>query len=88
MYSEEEYISRELYIQLISAIISYKSGIFDHTDRRLDSLHAIDLYTALSNKPKMFPDKIHPNAEGAAVMAKVIANIVAGIEHPKPKASK
>jgi acyl-CoA thioesterase I len=49
---------------------------------------AIDLYTALSNKPKMFPDKIHPNAEGAAVMAKVIANIVAGIEHPKPKASK
>jgi len=32
----------------------------------------IDLYAALSNKPELFPDKIHPNAAGAALMAKTI----------------
>jgi acyl-CoA thioesterase I len=32
----------------------------------------IDLYAALSGKPEMFPDKIHPNAAGAALMAKTI----------------
>jgi len=37
----------------------------------------IDLYTPLSNKPKLFPDKIHPNAEGAGVMAKVIGSRIA-----------
>ena len=35
-------------------------------------LLTIDLYAALSDKPKLFPDKIHPNAEGAALMAKAI----------------
>lgn len=33
----------------------------------------IDLYAALSNHPEMFPDKIHPNAAGAAVIAKTVA---------------
>ncbi|MFT5129323.1 MAG: lysophospholipase L1-like esterase/predicted esterase [Rhodothermales bacterium] len=32
----------------------------------------IDLYTALSDKPKMFPDKIHPNAAGAGLIAQEI----------------
>ncbi len=32
----------------------------------------IDLYTALSGKPEMFPDKIHPNAAGAALLAKTV----------------
>ena len=36
-------------------------------------LQTIDIYTALSNKPEMVPDKIHPNAAGAAIMAKTIA---------------
>ena len=35
-------------------------------------LPVVDLYKALSNKPEMFPDKIHPNAAGAKVMAKTI----------------
>lgn len=33
----------------------------------------IDLYTALSGHPEMFPDKIHPNAAGAALIAKTVA---------------
>jgi acyl-CoA thioesterase-1 len=32
----------------------------------------IDLYTALSGKPEMFPDKIHPNVAGAALIAKTV----------------
>ena len=36
----------------------------------------IDLYTALSNNPKVFPDKIHPNAEGAGLMAKEIHRVL------------
>ncbi len=35
-------------------------------------LPVIDLYSALSEKPAMFPDLIHPNAAGASVMAKTI----------------
>lgn len=33
---------------------------------------AIDMYKALKGKGEMFPDKIHPNIEGAAVMAKTV----------------
>lgn len=40
------------------------------------NLEVIDLYAALSNKPKMFPDKIHPNAAGAKVMAETVAKAV------------
>jgi acyl-CoA thioesterase I len=39
-------------------------------------LPTIDLYTAMSGKPAMFPDNIHPNAEGAAVMAKTVAEAI------------
>lgn len=35
-------------------------------------LRVIDLYTALSGKPELFPDKVHPNADGAAVIAKAV----------------
>lgn len=30
----------------------------------------VDLYTALSGRPELFPDLIHPNAAGAALIAK------------------
>ena len=40
------------------------------------NLTVIDLYQALSNKPEMFSDKIHPNAAGARVMAKTIFAIL------------
>ena len=36
------------------------------------NLPIVDLYRALSGKPEMFPDKIHPNAAGAKVMVETI----------------
>jgi lysophospholipase L1-like esterase len=36
----------------------------------------IDLYAPLSGKPELFPDKIHPNAAGAKLMAETIAKSV------------
>ena len=42
-------------------------------------LAIIDLYSALSGHPEMFPDKIHPNAAGAALLAKSVhAALTAG----------
>jgi len=38
----------------------------------------IDLHTALSDKPEMFPDLIHPNAEGAKLMAEAIYHSLTG----------
>ena len=35
-------------------------------------LPVIDVYTALSDKPKLFPDKVHPNAAGAKVLAETV----------------
>ena len=32
----------------------------------------IDIYTAMSGKPELFPDKVHPNAEGARQIAQTI----------------
>ena len=40
------------------------------------NLKVIDLYTALKDKPKMFPDKIHPNGAGATVMAETIKKAI------------
>jgi acyl-CoA thioesterase-1 len=39
----------------------------------------IDLYTALLNHGNLFPDTIHPNAEGAGVMAQTIAPYLLGV---------
>jgi lysophospholipase L1-like esterase len=36
-------------------------------------LPVIDLYAALSDKKELFPDKVHPNAEGAKLMAETVA---------------
>jgi lysophospholipase L1-like esterase len=36
-------------------------------------LKTIDLYSALSGKPALFPDKIHPNARGATLIAQAVA---------------
>jgi lysophospholipase L1-like esterase len=40
----------------------------------------IDLYEPLSNKPELFPDLIHPNAEGARLIAKEIYKALTGLE--------
>lgn len=36
----------------------------------------IDLYTPLKDKPELLPDKVHPNAEGAKVIAQTIASVL------------
>jgi lysophospholipase L1-like esterase len=36
----------------------------------------IDLHAALEKSPQLFPDHIHPNAQGAALMAQTIANVL------------
>lgn len=38
----------------------------------------IDIYHALSGRPDWFPDHVHPNADGAAVMAVTIYNALRG----------
>ena len=36
----------------------------------------IDLYTPLKDKPELLPDKVHPNAEGAKIIAQTIAAVL------------
>lgn len=42
------------------------------------NLDVIDLYRALTGKENLFPDGIHPNEEGAALMAKEIYRVITG----------
>ncbi|MBF9015993.1 MULTISPECIES: GDSL-type esterase/lipase family protein [unclassified Oceanispirochaeta] len=44
----------------------------------------IDLYTPLSNKPELFPDTIHPNADGASIIAETIFSKIKELpDYPK-----
>lgn len=43
-----------------------------------EKAEVIDLYAALSDKPKLFPDKVHPNAAGAELIAKAVHAPIAG----------
>ncbi len=49
----------------------------------------IDLYVALSDKKAMFPDSVHPNAEGAKVMVTTIREAIESslpsVKNPAPK---
>ena len=45
-----------------------------------EKLTLIDLYKPLSGKAELFPDQIHPNAEGAGMMAEVIFKVLTGKE--------
>jgi acyl-CoA thioesterase I len=45
----------------------------------------VDLYAALSDKKEMFPDKVHPNAEGATVIARTVCTALTGKEPPAAK---
>jgi len=54
----------------ISPIIQHVAG-----EKKLP---VIDLHTALSGKPELFPDKIHPNAAGAALIAKAVHAALTG----------
>lgn len=67
------------------------NGNFDITDKNLkeaikqiDALAAemklglIDMYSALAGKPEFFPDRVHPNSQGAAEMAKAAYSVLTG----------
>ncbi|MDR1190973.1 MAG: GDSL-type esterase/lipase family protein [Verrucomicrobiales bacterium] len=45
---------------------------------REEEVELIDLQTALRGKGKYFPDKVHPNPEGAGLMAGVVAKALTG----------
>ncbi|MBW2540331.1 MAG: hypothetical protein JRE27_12130, partial [Deltaproteobacteria bacterium] len=49
---------------------------------RKKNVPVIDLYTPLSGKPHLFPDKVHPNAEGANLMAREIYKTLTGNPYP------
>jgi acyl-CoA thioesterase-1 len=57
-----------------------KNEVIPLIDRIARSKHVsvIDLYDPLSGKPELFPDQIHPNAEGAYDIAKVIYAVLTG----------
>ena len=38
----------------------------------------IDLHTPLYNHPELFPDALHPNAEGAAILARTVCSAITG----------
>jgi lysophospholipase L1-like esterase len=42
----------------------------------------IDLYRPLSNKAELFPDQIHPNAQGATLIAEFVYKALTGDLHP------
>ncbi len=46
-------------------------------------LPIIDLYQALDGKANLFPDKIHPNAAGAEIMARTIYTAITGKSPPE-----
>ncbi|HUT01761.1 MAG TPA: hypothetical protein VM031_04865 [Phycisphaerae bacterium] len=44
----------------------------------------IDLYTPFRGKKELFPDRIHPNAKGAALMAREVYRALTGREYEAP----
>jgi len=45
----------------------------------------IDLYAALEGKKELVPDKVHPNGEGAALMARHVYKALTGKDAPEAK---
>ena len=43
-----------------------------------ENIGLIDLHTPLVDKPQLFPDHVHPNNEGAAIMARTAAAALTG----------
>ena len=60
-----------------------ETGILEEI-KRIDALAAemklgvIDMHAALADKPEMLPDRVHPNAQGAAEMAKAAFTALTG----------
>lgn len=49
------------------------------------NLGVIDMHKALEDKPKLLPDRVHPNAEGAGEMAAAAFKELTGKRAPKPE---
>jgi len=49
------------------------------------NLGVIDMHKALEDKPKLLPDRVHPNAEGAGEMAAAAVKELTGKRAPKPE---
>ena len=76
-----------IYICYPAPVVGERWGISDKTVTKeviplLDKIAEktetpiIDLYAPLKDKPELLPDKVHPNAEGAAIIAQTIADIL------------
>ena len=50
-----------------------------------EKIDVIDIHGALKNHPEMLPDRVHPNAEGATVMAKTVFQALTGKEFTGPE---
>ena len=57
-----------------------QNGIIPAIERlaKEEKLLVIDLYSALAGRGNLFPDQIHPNSEGAGLMAECIAKKLTG----------
>lgn len=69
-YSERWGISEKVITEEVMPLID---EIADKT-----GVPIIDLHSALSDKAEMFPDEIHPDAEGAKLMAEAICHALTG----------
>jgi len=64
-------VIREEIIPLIDQLPTYRA------------VEVIDLYTPLKDSPHLFPDGVHPNTEGAKLMAEIVAATILGLRgHP------
>ena len=61
--------TRDWHAQIQSAIRQVASGA---------NVQLIDLYTPLHSRPDLFPDALHPNAEGAMILARTVYGALTG----------
>ncbi len=57
------------------AALQQQMPILDELAKELKT-GIIDMHAALADKPKLLPDRVHPNKEGAGEMAKAAAKVV------------
>ena len=80
-----------IYLCYPAPVVGEQGGINDKTVReevipmidaiaKKTKLPIIDLYTPLKDKPELIPDKVHPNAEGATIIAETVAQAITAKE--------
>jgi lysophospholipase L1-like esterase len=55
--------------------------VIQHVDQlaKAKNLPVIDMHQALKNHPELLPDRVHPNTEGAALMAKAASEAILSV---------